>query len=212
MKKRALSFLLSLCMLVSVLPGALATEKTKQADATPFTDVRESDWFYPYVQFVYEEGLMTGTSDTTFAPKSTLDRAMVVQILYSYEGKPVVSGETAFSDVAQGTWYYDAVQWASANGVTSGDGNGHFNPKTKVSRQEFAQFLYSYEGKPAVTGSLSQFPDEGKIDGWARDAMLWANQNGLINGKPKNGTNYLEPKGLTTRAEAAVMLKGYTDR
>ena len=134
MKKRVLSFLMALCMLVSVLPTALATEIAGKADAKAFTDVSESDWFYPYVQFVYEEGLMTGTSDTTFSPKSTLDRAMVVQILYSYEGKPVVSGENAFSDVAQGTWYYDAVQWASANGVTSGDGKGHFNPKKKVSR------------------------------------------------------------------------------
>ena len=209
MKKRALSFLLSLCMLVSVLPGALATEKTKQADATPFTDVRESDWFYPYVQFVYEEGLMTGTSDTTFAPKSTLDRAMVVQILYSYEGKPVVSGETAFSDVAQGTWYYDAVQWASANGVTSGDGNGHFNPKTKVSRQEFAQFLYAYTGKPAVSGSLSKFPDGETASGWAKDALLWATQNGILNGTKTADGVMLKPKGTATRAEAAAMLKSF---
>lgn len=209
MKKRVLSFLMALCMLVSVLPTALATEIAGKADAKAFTDVSESDWFYPYVQFVYEEGLMTGTSDTTFSPKSTLDRAMVVQILYSYEGKPVVSGENAFSDVAQGTWYYDAVQWASANGVTSGDGKGHFNPKKKVSREEFAQFLYAYTGKPAVSGSLGKFPDGGNASGWAKDALLWATQNGVLSGtKTANGV-MLNPKGTATRAEAAAMLKSF---
>ena len=72
MKKRALGFLLALCMLVPALPAALATENTKLAEPKEFTDVSESDWFYPYVQFVYEEELMTGTGDTTFSPKLTL--------------------------------------------------------------------------------------------------------------------------------------------
>lgn len=176
-----------------------------------FFDVNQKDWFTPYVNYCYDNGLMAGTG-INFEPNTRMTRAMVVQILYKLAGTPQVSGSAPFTDVRSSAWYYDAVRWAYQNSYASGKGAGKFDPDGKVTRQEFAQFLYSYEGKPAVTGSLSQFPDEGKIDGWARDAMLWANQNGLINGKPKNGTNYLEPKGLTTRAEAAVMLKGYTDR
>ena len=209
MKKRALGFLLALCMLVPALPAALATENTKLAEPKEFTDVSESDWFYPYVQFVYEEELMTGTGDTTFSPKLTLDRAMVVQILYSYAGKPEISGDNAFSDVAQGAWYYDAVQWASANGVTSGDGKGHFNPKKNVSREEFAQFLYAYTGKPAVSGSLGRFPDGGNASGWAKDALLWAVHNGILSGTKTASGVMLNPKGTATRAEAAAMLKSF---
>ena len=173
-----------------------------------FSDVPANAWYTAHVQYVYDNNLMSGTSTTTFEPNSPLTRAMVVQILYNKEGKPEVTGTAAFSDVKPSDWYYNAVQWAKQNGVAAGSG-GKFNPMQNVTREQFAQFLYNYEKTPAVSGSLD-YPDANQVSSWAKNAMLWANQNGIVNGKKQsNGTLLLDPKGLATRAEAAAMLKNY---
>ena len=153
---------------------------------------------------------MRGTSTTTFEPNTRMNRAMMVQILYNKKGQPAVHSSTpAFKDVPKSQWYYNAVQWAYETGVTAGSGGGKFQPNEKVTREQFAQFLYNYVGKPAVSGKLD-FPDANKTSGWAVDAMLWANQNNMINGKKMpDGSVLLDPLGATTRAEAASILRGF---
>ncbi len=185
------------------------TKSTTPVDEI-FTDVTADDWYYEAVQFVYDHDLMVGTSDTTFSPTMTTTRAMVVQILYNMEGQPEVSGEMPFSDVSESDWYYNAVLWAYQNNVTAGDGNGNFNPTTKVTREQFAQFLYNYEGKPEVSGTID-FTDASSVSSWATDAILWATQNGIMNGKDNNGVITLDPQGQATRAEVAAMLKNYCE-
>lgn len=110
--KRFLSSLLVLCMAMTFLPASAAA-----ASVSPFGDVQSTDWYYDEVQYVYENGLMSGTSATTFSPDATTTRGMIVTILHRLEGTPAVSTSGTFADVAAGQYYTDAVEWASANGI-----------------------------------------------------------------------------------------------
>lgn len=176
----------------------------------PFTDVNEGDWFYDKVVYVYHHKLMTGTSETTFEPNATLTRAMMVQILYNKEGRPAATTNgNPYTDVPKDQWYYNAVQWAYENKITSGTSETTFEPNSEVTREQFARFMYNYAGNPAVSGKLD-FVDADQVSDWAYDAMVWANQNNIILGKKKSdGSVVLDPRGNATRAEAATILMGY---
>ena len=176
----------------------------------PFTDVNEGVWFYDKVAYVYHHKLMTGTSETTFEPNATLTRAMMVQILYNKEGRPAATTNgNPYTDVPKDQWYYNAVQWAYENKITSGTSETTFEPNSEVTREQFARFMYNYAGNPAVSGKLD-FVDADQVSDWAYDAMVWANQNNIILGKKKSdGSVVLDPRGNATRAEAATILMGY---
>ena len=139
MKKatRLISFLLTLCLILELIPGAVFAAD----DGMPFKDVRESDWFYEAVQYVYEHGMMRGTGDTMFSPESTTTRAMIVTILHRLEGLPAAAGEQ-YADVPGGQYYTDAVAWASENGIVNGYGNGRFGPNDAITREQMATILY----------------------------------------------------------------------
>ena len=182
----------------------------KQTHQLPFTDVASGAWYEQAVRYAYLNGIMEGMGGTAFQPNGTLSRAMAVQILYNLEGQPDISGENLgypYSDVDASQWYGDAVYWARITGVAEGDGDGTFRPTDSVTRQEFAQVLYNYAQYKGydltVQGDLSQFPDSGKIAGWAKTAMSWANGNGLING---HDNGLIDPTGTATRAQAASIL------
>ncbi len=177
----------------------------------PFTDVTEGDdWFYDAVAYVYENGIMAGTGETTFAPYMELDRAMAAQLFYNLEGKPVVTGDSTFTDVTSGHWAVDAITWAAQNDIVAGIGGGLYDPDSNVTREQFAVMLYKYARFKGydltATGDLTQFPDAGSISSWAETALSWANGNGLINGH-ENGT--IDPKGSTIRAQAASIMANF---
>ena len=180
-----------------------------EEDSWPFVDVTEDAWYYEAVKYVYENGLMIGTADDTFAPNSTLSRAMVAQILYNLEGQPTADGESTFTD-ASGHWAANAIAWAQETGAVSGYENNTFRPNRAVTREELAQMLYNYaqykDYDLTATGDLSQFSDGDKVQDWAEEAVSWANGNGLINGHD-DGT--LEPGGNATRAQAASILMNF---
>ena len=173
---------------------------------TPFTDVKTTDWFYNEVQYVYEHGLMSGTSSTTFAPNVTTTRGMIVTILHRMEGTPPATG-TVFTDVRAGQWYTDAVAWASAKNIVGGYGNGKFGPDDPITREQMATILYRYSQyksyDTAVSGGLSGFTDSAKISSYAIDAVQWAVGGGLLSGM---GDGTLAPQGNATRAQAATIL------
>ena len=182
----------------------------KQTHQLPFTDVASGAWYEQAVRYAYLNSIMAGTSGTAFQPNGTLSRAMAVQILYNLEGQPDISGENLgypYSDVDAQAWYGNAVYWARITGVATGYGDGTFQPTDSITRQEFAQVLYNYAQYKGydltVQGDLSQFPDSGKIAGWAKTAMSWANGNGLING---HDNGLIDPTGTATRAQAASIL------
>ena len=185
----------------------LTGDQTLYAGWNPFTDVRDSDWFYDGVLSAYYQGLMTGTSQTTFSPSSSTTRGMVVTILYRLEGEPAGTGGSSFTDVADGQWYTDAVAWAAANGIVNGMENNTFAPNSPVTREQMAAILYRYaqfSGYDVETGGdLPGFADLDDVSQYALDALRWACQNGLINGLDGN---LLSPQGTATRAQTATIL------
>ncbi|MGN0985997.1 MAG: S-layer homology domain-containing protein, partial [Candidatus Enterenecus sp.] len=170
-----------------------------------FTDVRDTEWYAPYVYEASARGLMVGNGSGAFSPHATGSRAMLVQILYNLAGNPSVTADNPFTDVPGTAWYADAVQWAYENHITSGVGAGAFAPGASVTREQVAQFLYAYAGQPQVSGDLSAFADGDRVSGWAKNAMLWATQNGIISGSRSGDALYLSPRSSASRAEIAKM-------
>ncbi len=180
-----------------------------QQPAAPgsFSDVSESDWFYSAVQYVSEQGLMTGTGSGMFSPNEEITRGMLVTILYRLSGEPAVSESAPFADVETGSYYEKAVAWAAACGIVSGYENGSFGPNDAVTREQLAAILYRYaryQGQDvSASADLSGFADAGAVSGYAQPALAWASGSGLIVGTT-DGT--LDPQGTATRAQAATIL------
>lgn len=139
---------------------AAETPGAYQPWVNPFTDVSETDWFYPHVRFMYTRGLMTGMAQGVFAPNVYFSRAMVVTILWRLEDRPLAHGGMNFYDVAHGNWYVDSIAWASANGVVQGFGDGTFRPNANITREHFSFLLRNYGEfrgiaiDPAILNSL----------------------------------------------------------
>lgn len=168
-----------------------------------FTDLNPEKWYHADVEFVLANGLMIGTGNNQFQPNGTLNRAMLVTILYRLEGEPSVAGMTnPFKDVPENEWYTDAVVWAANVGVVKGMTEDTFAPKLAITREQTATILYRYIGEPKTEGSLSAFPDAEKVSAYAVDAMKWCVENGIIIGSDGK----LDPKGTATRAQIAAIL------
>ena len=179
----------------------------------PFTDISEKDWFYGDVMFVYENGLMLGTSKTLFSPHGTAMRGMMVTILWRMEGSPVPKGKNSFTDVEAGKWYADAITWTAENGIFAGYGKDKFGPDDPITREQLAAIFYRYADYKGydltVKGDLDKFKDADKITDYAKTAMQWAVGSGLV--KEKSG-NLLDPQGTATRAEIAAMLHRFIEK
>ena len=186
-------------------------ETAQEPDTMTFSDVKAGDWFYDAVLYAYENGLMSGTGAAAFSPNQTLTRAMVAQVLYSMEGAPA-GGTSTFTDVAAGTWYASAVNWAAGNGVVSGYGDGTFGPNDNVTREQVAMILYSFAKSKGYDvsekASLSSFADMSSVSTYAQEAMSWAAGAGLISGM---GNNTIVPQGSATRAQFAVILMQFCE-
>lgn len=177
-----------------------------------FSDVAEDHWYHEAVHYVYERGMMTGTSPTTFSPDMVTTRGMIVTILHRLEGSPLA--ETAnFSDVPRSEYYASAVDWAQSTGIVSGYGGnetGTFGPENSITREQLATILYRYAEKTgadtAPRGDLSGFSDAGDISDYARDSMAWAVGVGLVSGM---GDGTIAPAGSATRAQVATILTRY---
>lgn len=175
----------------------------------PFTDVADDAWYAGPVQFVYEQGLMTGVSETDFGPNLTTTRGMIVTMLYRLQGEPAV-GEGAFTDVNADAYYADAVTWAAENGIVSGYGNMIFGPNDAITREHLAAILYRYceamGYEISARSDLSAYSDADSISNWATDVISWAHAMGLINGVSKTE---LAPQATATRAQVAAILERF---
>ena len=179
----------------------------------PFTDISEKDWFYGDVMFVYENGLMLGTSKTLFSPHGTAMRGMMATILWRMEGSPVPKGKNSFTDVEAGKWYADAITWTTENGIFAGYGKDKFCPDDPITREQLAAIFYRYADYKGydltVKGDLDKFKDADKITDYAKTAMQWAVGSSLVKGK---SGNLLDPQGTATRAEIAAMLHRFIEK
>ena len=203
MKKqmRLLGFLLAAAVLSA---GVMAVAAATVGD-TGFSDVDAGSWYADAVEYVRENGLMSGITATTFNPEGTTSRGQIAAILYRAAESPAVSGGTDFSDVEETAYYADAIRWASANGVVTGYADGTFRPDAPVTRQQMAAILWRYAGRPAAEAG-TDFADESVISDYASTAMDWARSSGLISGRPGN---MFDPYGRATRAQTAVILFRY---
>lgn len=204
-KQRILSALLALCIVFSLVPTALAEK------ADDFTDVSRSDWYYQFVDYVTSKGYFNGTSETTFAPADNMTRAMFVTVLFRFDGAKGDRSQSAFTDVAPGEWYTDAINWAAANRIVDGVGNGKFAPNDPITRAQMCTMierylaLYKKAWKVTLpeTGSVSVMGDENAIPAYALAAVKQCQRHGLVNGF-EDGT--FRPNELSTRAQVAAVI------
>lgn len=178
----------------------------------PFDDVKPGNWFYNDVAYVYEKGIMDGVDNRVFSPNTTLNRAMFVTMLYRVAGEPAVSKTADFSDVPGGTWFSDAVAWASSQGIVDGYDDDLFGPYNSLTREQLATILYRYakwSGRStyAPTDALAGFADAAEVSAYALDAMRWAVYTGLMQGS-ENG---LEPQSSASRAQVAAIIHRFLD-
>ncbi len=187
-------------------------EKGEEIVVNPYTDISENNWYYEAAMYAYKHGLMSGMTATEFGPKTTTSRAMIVTILYRLEGKPAISSASGFSDIAAGKWYSDAVAWAAQNGVVNGYEDKTFKPNDPITREQMALILQQYaafKGKDtSAQADLSSFADVAKVGKWAKNALAWANNAGLITGLPGN---LLDPKGYAVRSQSAAILMRFCE-
>ena len=177
-----------------------------------FNDVLdENAWYYDAVYAAWDAGLMNGVGRDYFAPNATLDRATLATVLYREAGEPAAKGTASFTDIAEGQWYTDAVNWAAEQGVVNGYPDGTFRPEAPITRQEMATMLYRYwklqGGKYAPKADvLANYQDRGEVADWALEAMSWTVQSGIIVGMTPTTLN---PAGSATRAQVALVLVNY---
>ena len=188
-------------------------DENPNTGANPFTDVSEKDWFYSDVMFVYENGLMLGTSKALFSPHGTATRGMMATILWRMEGSPAPKGKNSFTDVEAGKWYADAITWTAENGIFAGYGKDKFGPDDPITREQLAAIFYRYADYKGydltVKGNPDTCKDADKITDYAKTAMQWAVGSGLVKGK---SGNLLDPQGTATRAEIAAMLHRFIEK
>ena len=196
----------TVAILLAVVLVSFAVTPAMAAGNTGYTDVPANAWYAGAVEYCRSNGLMSGTSATTFAPNTTMTRAMLATVLYRAAGRPAVTGTTSFADVQPNTWYTDAVIWAHHEGVTSGYSNERFGTNDPVTREQIVTFLWRYAGSP-TSAAGTDFADESRISSYAASAVDWARANNVIAGK---GHNIFDPQGHATRAETAQILMNYT--
>ena len=173
--------------------GSSSSASAPKGWSNPYEDIAKSDEYYDAVKYVSENGLMVGVDKDTFAPDVTLNRAQMGQILWAKEGKPAAEA-SVFSDVAADAWYADSVNWAAANDIVAGVGEGKFAPDVDLTVEQVAVILYSYVGKPAA----EEVAVEGVAD-WAKTAMSWAVGADVV-------AEDLAPQTVVTRGVMAQIL------
>lgn len=174
-----------------------------------FTDVPATGWKAEAAAFVSSHELFNGTAPGKFSPDAPMSRGMLAVVLHNLENNPAQALTGAFGDVDNSQWYAEGVAWAEENGIVNGYGNGQFGPGDSITREQAAVMLWRYAGSPAAMDRELRFADADEASDWAVDALCWATENGILNGK---AGGILDPAGQATRAEAAQMLKNFMER
>ncbi len=184
----------------------------RPAPSTRFYDVDQTAWYVDAINYVVKNGLMNGVSETDFAPNDQTNRAMLVTILYRLDGEPAVTKNIPFSDVAAGEWYSDAINWAAANEIVGGYGDGTFRPDRDLTREEAATILYRYatykKYDVTTTASLAGYTDAASVQSYATAPMSWAVGTELIGGTT---ATTLSPSGGAIRAQIATILMRFCE-
>jgi len=194
----------------TVMPDATDEPTEKRL---PFEDVTENQWYYESVLSAYENGLMSGVTDTLFAPDMDITRGMFVSVLHRIEGEPESETAHTFEDVSDDAYYADAVAWASENGIISGFSETEFRPDENITREQMTQILLGYytykgEGPEGAWAIRLEYTDLEEISDWAMDSVMFCTMKGIVEGNDDGSFN---PQGNTTRAQAAVVMNKIND-
>ena len=200
-------------LFVRVETTHLSTFVVMRDAALPFTDVPAAAWYADAVQYVYENGLMTGVSESEFAPDGTATRGQIVTILWRLAGSPVVNYAMRYADADEGAWYGEAVRWAASTGVVTGYTESSFGPNDAITREQLAAILYRYiktqgQGFTGMWYFPLRYDDAASISGWADEAMHWCVMKGVLNG---TGETTLSPQLTATRAQLAAILQRFCE-
>ncbi len=172
-----------------------------------FQDVSSNAWYREATVYAWYQGLFSGTSSVTFEPETTMNRAMLVTVLYSLNGSPTVEGTAPFTDIPNGAWYQKPVIWAWQNGITSGTSATTFSPQASLTREQLVALLYQYaklQGYDTSSrSSLPPYTDMTAVSGYALEAFQWAVSTGIITG---TSASTLSPTAGATRAQVAQIL------
>lgn len=196
--RRSVSLMLILCMVLST---------TIPVHAMYFSDISTSHWALDGINYVSDNGIMTGTASNVFSPNLSVTRAMMVTVIYRKAGSPSVSGSSGFSDVPSGTYYTKAVTWASQKGIVNGTANGVFSPNNNVTTQDAMVMLYRYAKyygyETSESKSIAGFADSLLVSNYALPAMQWAVAYELLYG---DTNNCLLPSYPISRVRLATVL------
>ena len=188
-------------------------EKMEDDFEKQFNDVKPNEWYYESVKFVTNKGLFNGTSNEEFAPNITMNRAMLVTVLYRLDGKRETEYENKFNDIVKGAYYEKAVIWATKNKIVSGLNDTEFAPTNPITREQLVVMLYRFAkfNKEDVDkkADLTFYEDYNEISEYAVEATAWAVKEGYITGRSENK---LAPKETATRAEVATILMRFSKR
>ena len=207
MKKRMLSLLLAVALVLGLCPSVFAA-------GSSYADVLDTHWAHPYIEDVTEKGIMNGVDDKNFAPEDAMTRAMFVTVLYRMDGEPAVEQKAGFADVAEGSYYAAAVDWAAKNGIVNGVSETSFDPDAAITREQMAAILYRYAQSKSIDVSVGEntnilsYVDVQQASEYAIPALQWAVGAGVLNGK--NGGR-LAPTGTATRAEIAAIMQRWCE-
>ena len=174
-----------------------------------FPDVPATNWEADAVTFAAAHELFNGDEKGNFNPSQPMSRGMLAVVLHNMERNPAQALTGTFGDVDDSQWYAEGVAWAASKGIVGGYGNGQFGPNDPITREQLAVMLWRYAGSPTGASKDLEFNDSEKVSSYATDAMRWAVENGIINGK---GGGILDPGGEATRAETAQMLKNFLEK
>ncbi len=194
--------------------GVSDCPKDESCPISRYKDLTAGEWYHDGIHYCLEEGLMIGTSGDMFEPDAASSRAMVVTILWRMEGSPTAEGAMSFTDVEEGQWYTEAVNWATEKGIIIGNGDGTFGTENAITREEIAVIFYryaQYKGHDVeVIGgdAMLNFADSNKISDWAVEAFKWACDTGLFKGDEGN----LNPQADTKRSELATLIMRFSEQ
>lgn len=208
--KMIVALILTAVMALSLIISSSALSIPATEDVS-FTDVTEKDWFYNSVRKVYTLGIMSGVSDTEFAPNANMSRAMAATVIYRASDRQFSGTTSGFADVADGKWYSKAVAWAYEKGVVNGRTETTFVPDGNVTRGELAVMLDRFDGtqeKQIAEKRDGDLADMDKIPLYAKASVVRMYRAGIINGRPGG---FFDAGDYVTRAEAAAMLNRYAD-
>lgn len=185
-----------------------------QENELPFDDVKPNAWHREYIRRVYEEGIMNGVGNRTFAPDGLITRGMFITVLYRLEGSPEVEGDMPFGDVHESDYFYDAVLWGYQSGVVKGISETEYSPDTPILREQITAMMFryanykEYDVSEGEDTNILSYADYDKISEYAIESMQYAVGIGLINGKTEST---LAPADYATRAEIAAIITRFLD-